>query len=92
MDGKEISELTCEYGSLQSNRSSTDRPRLIRSARALEQNVLDTIRRNLSSIVRVVTAAVGGSRSSVHRTLQCEGKPLLSYHLQNGTFTNCDAN
>ncbi|GFV61161.1 transposable element Tcb2 transposase [Trichonephila clavipes] len=44
----------------------------------MEQSVLHTVRRNPNTNVR----AAGSSRSSVHRVLQQENKPLLPYHLQ----------
>ena len=46
----------------------------------MEENVLDTVRRNPSTSVRAVATAVGESGSSVHCVLQCEG--LHPYHLQ----------
>lgn len=69
----------CEYGSLRGNRHSEGRPRVTRTPR-MEQNVLDTVRRNPSASVRAVATAVGESRNSVHRVLQREG--LHPYHLQ----------
>lgn len=35
----------------------------------MEQNVLHNVRRSLSTSVRIIFAAVGGSRSSVYRTI-----------------------
>ena len=46
----------------------------------MEENVLDTVRRNPSTSIRAIATAVGESRSSVHRVLHCEG--LHPYHLQ----------
>ena len=46
----------------------------------MEQNVLDTVRRNPSARVRAIDTAVGESRNSVHRVLEREG--LHPYHLQ----------
>ncbi|GFW25741.1 hypothetical protein TNCV_1310021 [Trichonephila clavipes] len=50
----------CEYGSLRRSRQSVGRPRVTRTA-SMEQNVLDTVRRNLSTSVRDVIAAVEGT-------------------------------
>ncbi|GFW21416.1 hypothetical protein TNCV_1532411 [Trichonephila clavipes] len=47
-----------------------------------EQNVLDAVRKNPSSSIRAFAAAVGGPRNSIHRVLQREGKPLVSYRFQ----------
>ncbi|GFU02401.1 hypothetical protein TNCV_1238861 [Trichonephila clavipes] len=55
------------------------KPRVCRTP-SMEQNVMDTIRRNPSTSVRATAAAVGGPRSSVHGVLQREG--LHPYHLQ----------
>ncbi|GFW30045.1 hypothetical protein TNCV_1593631 [Trichonephila clavipes] len=48
---------------------------------SIEQNVLDTVRRNPNTSVRAFAAAVVGSRSSAYRVLKLKGKPLYSYHL-----------
>ncbi|GFU42758.1 hypothetical protein TNCV_3139511 [Trichonephila clavipes] len=72
----------CEYGLLQGNRQSGRWPRVTRTF-SIGQNVLDTVRRNLSINVRTVTATVGGSLSVL--IVFCnvkKGKPLHSYHLQ----------
>ncbi|GFT18319.1 hypothetical protein TNCV_711181 [Trichonephila clavipes] len=42
--------------------------------------MLDTVRRNPSTSLLAIVAAVGGSRSSVHRVLEREG--LQPYYLQ----------
>ncbi|GFU04341.1 hypothetical protein TNCV_864381 [Trichonephila clavipes] len=46
----------CEYGSLRGNRHSEGEPRVIQTS-STEQNVLDTVQRNLSTRVRTVAAA-----------------------------------
>ncbi|GFT06535.1 hypothetical protein TNCV_3356551 [Trichonephila clavipes] len=45
-----------------------------------KQNVLDTVRRNPSTSVRIVAVSVGGPWSTVHSALQREG--LHPYYLQ----------
>ncbi|GFV44890.1 hypothetical protein TNCV_4966441 [Trichonephila clavipes] len=51
---------------------SDEGPRVTHTS-SMEQNVLDSIRRNPSTSVRAVTSAEGGSRNIVHRVLQREG-------------------
>ncbi|GFT29992.1 DUF4817 domain-containing protein [Trichonephila clavipes] len=70
-----------EYGSLRGNRYNEGGPRGTPTS-SIEQNGMNTVRRNLSTSVRAITAAVKGSWSSVHCVLQREGKPLHSYHFQ----------
>ncbi|GFT52760.1 hypothetical protein TNCV_206021 [Trichonephila clavipes] len=60
-----------EYGSLPGNRHSEDGPLVTRTFSA-KRNLWDTVRRNLSISVKVIAAAVGGSRN-FHRFLHREG-------------------
>ena len=69
----------CEYGSLRGNKYSEGGPRVNLTPR-MEENVLDTIRRNPSASVRAVATDFEGSRTSVHRVLKHES--LHPYHLQ----------
>ncbi|GFV20371.1 hypothetical protein TNCV_4141321 [Trichonephila clavipes] len=52
---------------------------------SMEQNLLDTLRRNLG-------AAVERSRKTVPRILQCDGKSMALTPSSKTTVTKCDAN
>ncbi|GFV35701.1 transposable element Tc1 transposase [Trichonephila clavipes] len=59
------------------NRQSKGDPRGTQTF-SIEQNVLDTVRRNPSTRLRNIASALERSQSSVHHHFQCEGKPLPS--------------
>ncbi|GFV93719.1 hypothetical protein TNCV_366201 [Trichonephila clavipes] len=61
------------------NRHTESGPRVTRTP-SMEQNVLDTVLRNSSTSIRLIAAAVGGTRGSVHRVLTHED--FHPYHLQ----------
>ena len=69
----------CEYGSLRGNWHSKKGPRELQIP-SFEKKLLNTIRKNPSTSVRAIDAAVRESESGVHSVLQNEG--LCPCHLQ----------
>lgn len=59
----------CDYESLRNNRHSKDEPRATRTL-TMQQNLLDSFRRNPSNSVRAVATSIRRSLNSVHRVLQ----------------------
>ncbi|GFV56939.1 hypothetical protein TNCV_1869801 [Trichonephila clavipes] len=51
----------CEYGSLRGNRHGEGGPRITRTP-STEHNVLDTVRKNLSTRLREIAGTVDGSQ------------------------------
>ncbi|GFV90815.1 hypothetical protein TNCV_2323841 [Trichonephila clavipes] len=81
----------CEYGLLQGNRLNENGQRVTQTF-SMEQNVLDTVKRNPNISIRAIAVAKRGLRSSVHRVLQREGKTLHSLiPSSKNVVTSCDA-